>query len=83
VVEGVFTITGRGTVLTGTVESGSVTVGDAVTLTSPGGRARVATVTGVEAFRKRLTSAGEGEHVGLLLDGVGREDVERNTVVTR
>ena len=79
-VEDVFSITGRGTVITGRVESGSVTVGDIVRLRRRDGRAREVAVTGIEMFRKMLNTAKQGDNVGLLLrdverNGVGRGDV--------
>jgi translation elongation factor EF-Tu-like GTPase len=73
-IEDVFAITGRGTVVTGRVTSGVVRVGMPVTVnTEPTPIAT--TVTGVETFRKKAEQAGVGENVGLLLDGVGRDDV--------
>ena len=79
-VEDVFSITGRGTVITGRVESGSVTVGDIVRLRRRDGSAREVAVTGIEMFRKMLNTAKQGDNVGLLLrdverNGVGRGDV--------
>ncbi|MEP6479688.1 MAG: EF-Tu/IF-2/RF-3 family GTPase [Rhodoglobus sp.] len=82
-VEDVFSITGRGVVATGQVTSGTVTVGDAVVIDSPGAAAVSATVTGIEAFRKTLTSASAGENVGLLLDGIARDQVERGSTISR
>ena len=74
-VQDVFSITGRGTVVTGLVASGRVSVGDRVTLVRGDGSRRVVTVVGVEAFQKVLTTAETGEQVGLLLDEVERGDV--------
>jgi elongation factor Tu len=71
-VEDVFTITGRGTVITGKVERGKVNVNDEVEI-----------VTGIEMFRKLLDYAEAGENVGLLLRGTKREDVERGQVVCK
>ena len=82
VVEDVFSIRGRGTVVTGTVASGSVAKGQAVTLTRTDGTRRGSEVTGVEAFRKLLDRAEAGQNVGLLLRGVEREDVGRGDVIT-
>ena len=82
VAEDVFTITGRGTVLTGTVESGTVSVGQAVSIANPGGGMFQATVSGVEMFRKRTITAAAGDHVGLLLAGVSREQVAQGSVIT-
>lgn len=79
-VEDVFTITGRGTVVTGHVESGSVKVGDTVRLGRTDGSSREVAVAGIEMFRKILNTAKRGDNVGLLLrdvdkNGVGRGDV--------
>ncbi len=78
-VEDVFGITGRGTVVTGRVESGSVNVGDIVRLRRMDGSGRDVAVTGIEMFRKMMDMAKQGDNVGLLLDvgknGVGRGDV--------
>jgi elongation factor Tu len=83
-VEDVFTITGRGTVATGRIESGRVSVGDVLEVSAPGIDCTVSTtVSGIEAFRKRLDSAGAGDLVGLLLSGVSRSDVPRGTVLAR
>lgn len=81
VVEDVFSITGRGTVVTGTVDAGTVAVGDRVTIANPAGT-RVSTVTGIEMFKKRATTAGPGDNIGLLLDGIGRADIDRGAVIT-
>lgn len=82
VVEDVFTITGRGTVITGTIATGTVSVGDRVSIANAGVAAISCTVSGVEMFRKRVTTAGAGDMVGLLLDGVRRQDVTRGAVIT-
>jgi elongation factor Tu len=79
-IEDVFSISGRGTVVTGRIERGTVRVGDAVEIV--GIRATVATVaTGVEMFRKVLDEARAGDNVGILLRGVDRDDVERGQVL--
>ena len=81
-VEDVFTITGRGTVVTGRVERGVVNVNEEVEIV--GIRPTQKTVvTGVEMFRKLLDQGQAGDNVGLLLRGVKREDVERGQVVTK
>jgi translation elongation factor EF-Tu-like GTPase len=82
-VEDVFSITGRGLVVTGRVTAGTVSVGDAVLVESPGMGAVPATVTGVEAFRKKLTTATAGQMVGLLLDGVSRDQLTPGSVISR
>lgn len=82
VVEDVFSITGRGTVVTGTIGSGTVSVGDRVTVATASGPG-VCTVTGVEMFRKQVKTADAGSNVGLLLDRARREDVTRGAVISR
>ena len=83
-VEDVFTITGRGTVVTGRVERGVLKVNEEVEIVGiHEGVAKKTTVTGVEMFRKLLDEARAGENVGLLLRGVKREDVERGQVVVK
>ncbi len=74
-VEDIFTIQGRGTVVTGRVESGTVSVGMQVDVVRDGGVATTTTVTGVEMFRKVLDSATVGDNVGLLLEGLGKADL--------
>lgn len=79
-VDDVFSITGRGTVITGRIESGSVSLGDIVRLKRADGSGRDVAVTGIEMFRKMLNTAKRGDSVGLLLrdvdkSGVGRRDV--------
>jgi len=79
-IEDVFSITGRGTVVTGRVERGKVKVGDAVEIV--GIRPTRKTVaTGVEMFRKTLTEGQAGDNIGVLLRGVERNEVERGQVV--
>ena len=81
-IEDVFSISGRGTVVTGRVESGIVKVGDEVEIV--GIRAtQKTTCTGVEMFRKLLDSGEAGDNIGALLRGVGREDVERGQVLAK
>ena len=81
-VEDVFTITGRGTVITGKVERGQVNVNDEVEIVGIREKQKT-TVTGIEMFRKLLDYAEAGENVGLLLRGTKREDVERGQVVCK
>ncbi|MBW2010122.1 MAG: elongation factor Tu, partial [Deltaproteobacteria bacterium] len=79
-IEDVFSISGRGTVVTGRVERGIVRVGDAVEIV--GIRETTKTVcTGVEMFRKLLDEGRAGDNVGLLMRGIKREEVERGQVV--
>jgi elongation factor Tu len=80
-VEDVFTITGRGTVITGRIERGVVKVNETVDIVGIREDKQTTTVTGIEMFRKLLDTGEAGENVGLLLRGTKREDVERGMVV--
>ncbi len=82
-IEDVFTITGRGTVVTGRVERGVLKVNEEVEIVGIHDKSTKTTVTGVEMFRKLLDEARAGENVGLLLRGIKREDVERGQVVIK
>ena len=79
-IEDVFSITGRGTVVTGRVEQGTLHVGDQVEIVGIRDL-QTTTVTGIEMFRKLLDEAQAGDNVGLLLRGIGKDDVERGQVV--
>ena len=81
-VEDVFTITGRGTVVTGRIERGMIKTGEEVELVGLGSDKKTV-VTGVEMFRKILDDGQAGDNVGLLLRGVGKEEVERGMVVAK
>ncbi len=83
-VEDVFTITGRGTVVTGRIERGILKVNEEVEIVGiTEGPATKTTATGIEMFRKLLDEGRAGENVGLLLRGIKREDVERGQVVCK
>jgi elongation factor Tu len=82
-IEDVFTITGRGTVVTGRIERGVVKVNETVDIVGIKEAKQSTTVTGVEMFRKLLDEGQAGENVGLLLRGTKREDVERGQVVVK
>ena len=82
-VEDVFTITGRGTVVTGRIERGIVKVNEEVEIVGIRPELQKTTITGVEMFRKLLDEGQAGENVGLLLRGTKREDVERGQVVCK
>ncbi|HET9648392.1 MAG TPA: elongation factor Tu, partial [Microlunatus sp.] len=82
-IEDVFTITGRGTVVTGKVERGQVHVNETVEIVGIKPKSFTTTVTGVEMFRKLLDSGQAGDNVGLLLRGTKREEVERGQVVVK
>jgi elongation factor Tu len=81
-VEDVFSITGRGTVATGRIERGKVKVGEEMELVGLG-VAKKTVVTGVEMFRKLLDEGFAGDNVGLLLRGVGKEEIERGMVLAK
>jgi elongation factor Tu len=79
-IEDVFSITGRGTVVTGRIEQGVLKVGDQVEIVGLRDL-QTTTVTGIEMFRKLLDEGRAGDNVGLLLRGIGKDDVERGQVV--
>jgi elongation factor Tu len=81
-IEDVFSISGRGTVVTGRVESGVVKVGEEVEIVGIS-KTQKTTVTGVEMFRKLLDQGQAGDNVGVLLRGTKREDVERGQVLAK
>ena len=82
-IEDVFTITGRGTVVTGRIERGKVRVGDEIEIVGLTDVTRKTVVTGVEMFRKTLDEGVAGDNVGVLLRGINREDVERGQVLAK
>ena len=82
-IEDVFTITGRGTVVTGRVERGQVKVGDAVAIVGLMDEPKSTVVTGVEMFRKLLDMAEAGDNIGTLLRGIDRKEVERGQVLAK
>jgi elongation factor Tu len=82
-VEDVFTITGRGTVVTGRIERGQINVNEDVELIGIKDKATKTTITGIEMFRKLLDYGEAGDNVGLLVRGLKREDVERGQVVIK
>ena len=81
-VEDVFSITGRGTVATGRIERGKVKVGETVELVGIR-ETRSTTVTGVEMFQKTLDEGMAGDNVGVLLRGIGKDDIERGMVIAK
>jgi elongation factor Tu len=82
-VEDVFTITGRGTVVTGRIERGVINVNETVEIVGIKEKVQTTTVTGVEMFRKLLDQGMAGDNVGLLIRGIKREEVERGQVVCK
>jgi len=82
-IEDVFSITGRGTVVTGRIERGVITVGEQVDILGIHDLKQSSVVTGVEMFRKLLDRGEAGDNVGLLLRGIDKEAVERGMVVAK
>ncbi len=82
-IEDVFSITGRGTVVTGRIERGVITVGETVDILGIHDAKQSSVVTGVEMFRKLLDRGEAGDNVGLLLRGIDKEAVERGMVVAK
>ncbi|KRM23830.1 elongation factor Tu [Latilactobacillus graminis] len=82
-VEDVFTITGRGTVASGRIDRGQVTVGDEVEIIGLKEEVAKTTVTGLEMFRKTLDQGQAGDNIGALLRGVDRENIERGQVLAK
>lgn len=80
-VEDVFSITGRGTVATGRIETGIIKTGEEVQIIGLGAEGKKSVVTGVEMFRKILDEGQAGDNVGLLLRGVDKEDIKRGMVI--
>ena len=82
-VEDVFSITGRGTVATGRVETGIIHVGEEVEIIGLGEKPRKSVCTGVEMFRKLLDEGEAGDNVGLLLRGIDKKDIKRGMVIAK
>lgn len=82
-VEDVFTITGRGTVATGRIETGVINSNDPVDIIGMGAEKLASTVTGVEMFRKILDYGEAGDNVGLLLRGIEKKDIRRGMVIAK
>lgn len=80
-IEDVFTITGRGTVVTGRVERGTIKVNDKVQIVGLTDETIETVATGVEMFRKLLDQAEAGDNIGVLLRGIDRDQVERGQVL--
>jgi elongation factor Tu len=82
-VEDVFSITGRGTVVTGRIETGIIKVGEEVEIIGLGEKPQKTTVTGVEMFRKLLDRGEAGDNVGLLVRGIDKKEVKRGQVIAK
>jgi len=82
-VEDVFSITGRGTVATGRIETGVINTGDPVEILGMGEEKMTSTITGVEMFRKILDRGEAGDNVGLLLRGIEKTDIKRGMVIAK
>ncbi|MFA6752254.1 MAG: elongation factor Tu [Fermentimonas sp.] len=81
-VEDVFSITGRGTVATGRIETGIIKTGEEVQIIGLGAEGRKSVVTGVEMFRKILDEGQAGDNVGILLRGIDKDDIKRGMVIS-
>ncbi|MDD3479312.1 MAG: elongation factor Tu [Paludibacteraceae bacterium] len=81
-VEDVFSITGRGTVATGRIETGIIKVGEEVQIIGLGAEGKKSVVTGVEMFRKLLDTGEAGDNVGLLLRGIDKDEIKRGMVIS-
>ena len=82
-IEDVFSITGRGTVATGRIETGIINTGDPVDIIGLGAEKLKSTVTGVEMFRKILDTGEAGDNVGLLLRGIDKDEIRRGMVIAK
>jgi elongation factor Tu len=82
-VEDVFSITGRGTVATGRIETGVINTGEEVNLIGLGAEGKKTVVTGVEMFRKILDTGEAGDNVGLLLRGIDKKEIKRGMVIAK
>jgi elongation factor Tu len=82
-VEDVFSITGRGTVATGRIETGIANTGDTVDIIGMGAEKMTSTVTGIEMFRQILDRGEAGDNAGILLRGVAKEDIKRGMVICK
>ena len=82
-IEDVFTITGRGTVATGRIETGVINTGDEVDIIGMAAEKQKTTITGVEMFRKILDRGEAGDNVGLLLRGIDKKDIRRGMVIAK
>ncbi|MBE7684927.1 elongation factor Tu [Tenacibaculum piscium] len=82
-IEDVFSITGRGTVATGRIETGIINSGDAVDIIGMGTEKLTSTVTGIEMFRQILDRGEAGDNAGILLRGIAKEDIKRGMVICK
>ena len=82
-IEDVFTITGRGTVATGRIETGVCNTGDPVEIIGMGAEKLTSTITGIEMFRRILDRGEAGDNAGILLRGVAKEDIKRGMVIVK
>ena len=82
-IEDVFSITGRGTVATGRIETGIANTGDAVEIIGMGAEKLTSTITGIEMFRQILDRGEAGDNAGILLRGIAKEDIKRGMVIVK
>lgn len=83
VIEDIFYITGRGTIVTGVIESGSIKIGDEVIVETQGGTTIKTVITGVESYRQMKNEAHTGENVGLLLAQVQKSQVKSGDIIIK
>ncbi len=77
VIEDTFTITGRGTIITGKIQSGTIQTGDTVFIKTQDGKSIKDEVTAIESFRRKRSTASAGENVGIILKNTGREKIKK------
>ena len=82
-IEDVFSITGRGTVATGRIETGIANTGDAVDIIGMGAEKLASTITGIEMFRQILDRGEAGDNAGILLRGIAKDDIKRGMVIAK
>lgn len=82
-VDDIFTITGKGTVVTGGIKSGTISVGDSVNIVRNGMVVKSTTITGIEEFKKLLKTAQAGQNVGILLSEVRKKEIAKGDILTK
>jgi translation elongation factor EF-Tu-like GTPase len=83
VIEDIFSITGRGTVVAGKIESGAIKTGDTVTWVTKNGKTVTSRIAGIEMFRKMIQEASAGNKVGLLLSDINKNNIERGNIISK
>lgn len=82
-VDDIFTITGKGMVVTGNIKSGTISVGDSVNIVRNGMVVKSTTITGIEEFKKLLKTAQAGQNVGILLSEVRKKEIAKGDILTK